>query len=167
MAERRAPAIAYVALGANLENPAAQIRRAMQELEQVADTRVTAWSSIYRTAPVGFLDQPDFVNAVARLETRLSPRPLLEALLAIENFHGRRRALPNAPRTLDLDLLLYGGLVIDEPGLQVPHPRLHQRGFVLVPLAEIAADAMVPGRGRVGELLKLVDQGGVEVLSAA
>lgn len=167
MAERRAPAIAYVALGANLENPAAQIRRAMQELEQVADTRVTAWSSIYRTAPVGFLDQPDFVNAVARLETRLLPRAMLETLFAIENLHGRRRTQPNAPRTLDLDLLLYGSLVIDEPGLQVPHPRLHQRGFVLVPLAEIAADAMVPGRGRVGELLKLVDQGGVEVLSAA
>lgn len=167
MVEPRAPAIAYVALGANLENPAAQIRRAMKELEQIADTRVTAQSSLYRTAPVGFLDQPDFVNAVARLETRLSPRALLEALLAIENLHGRRRALPNAPRTLDLDLLLYGNIVIDEPGLQVPHPRLHQRGFVLVPLAEIAADAMVPGRGRVSELLKLVECGGVEVLSAA
>ena len=167
MAERRAPAIAYVALGANLENPAVQIRRALQELEQVADTRVTAQSSLYRTAPVGFLDQPDFVNAVARLETRLLPRAMLEALFAIENLHGRRRTQPNAPRTLDLDLLLYGSLVIDEPGLQVPHPRLHQRGFVLMPLAEIAADAMVPGRGRVGELLKLVDRGGVEVLSAA
>ena len=167
MAERRAPALAYVALGANLENPAMQIRRAMQELEQVTDTRVTAQSSLYRTVPVGFLDQPDFVNAVARVETRLSPRAMLEALLAIENLHGRRRAQPNAPRTLDLDLLLYGSQVIDEPGLQVPHPRLHQRGFVLVPLAEIAADAMVPGRGRVGELLKLVECGGVEVLSAA
>ena len=167
MAERRAPAIAYVALGANLEDPAVQIRRAMQELERVADTRVTARSALYRTAPVGFLNQPDFVNAVAQLETSLSPRALLDALFVIENLHGRRRALPNAPRTLDLDLLLYGSLAIDEPGLQVPHPRLHQRGFVLVPLAEIDADAMVPGRGRAGELLALVDRGGVEVLSAA
>lgn len=167
MTGQRAPAIAYVALGANLENPVMQIRLAIQELEQVADTRVTAQSSLYRTAPAGFLDQPDFVNAVVRLETRLSPRALLEALFEIENLHGRRRALPNAPRTLDLDLLVYGSLVIDEPGLQLPHPRMHQRGFVLVPMAEIAAEETVPGHGRVGELLKLVDRSGVEVLSAA
>lgn len=167
MAGRRAPAIAYVALGANLGNPAGQIRQALQELGRIADTRVTAHSSLYRTAPVGYLEQPDFVNAVAQLETALPPRALLDALLAIENLHGRRRAQPNAPRTLDLDLLLYGTLIIDLPGLQVPHPRMHLRGFVLVPLAEIAADAMVPGRGRVGELLKLVEHGEVEPLHAA
>lgn len=161
------PAIAYVALGANLGDPAGQIRRAFRELGQVGETRVTARSSLYRTAPVGFLDQPDFINAVAQIETGLAPRALLDALLGIESLHGRRRGQPNAPRTLDLDLLLYGDLTIDQPDLQVPHPRLHQRGFVLVPLAEIAADAIVPGLGRVGELLERVDRDGVELLHAA
>lgn len=167
MAGRHTPAIAYVALGANLGDPARQVRQALRELEQVGDTRVTAHSSLYRTAPAGFPDQPDFVNAVAQLETGLAPRALLDALFEIENLHGRRRGQANAPRTLDLDLLLYDSLTIDQPGLQVPHPRLHQRGFVLVPLAEIAADAMVPGQGRVGELLKRVDRAGVEPLHAA
>lgn len=167
MIELGPPATAYVALGANLEDPAGQIRQAFRELGQVGRTRVTARSSLYRTAPVGLLDQPDFINAVAQIETSLTPRALLDALLDIENLHGRRRGQPNAPRTLDLDLLLYGGLSLDQPGLQVPHPRLHQRGFVLVPLAEIAADAIVPGHGRVGALLERVDRDGVELLHAA
>jgi 2-amino-4-hydroxy-6-hydroxymethyldihydropteridine diphosphokinase len=167
MAEQRAPAMAFVALGANLENPAGQIRQALQELDRIADTRVAAHSSFYRTAPVGILDQPDFVNAVARLETGLAPRAVLEALFAIENLHGRRRGQANAPRTLDLDLLLYGSLTIDEPGLQVPHPRMQERGFVLVPLAEIAAEVLVPGLGRVADLLARVDRSGVELLDAA
>jgi 2-amino-4-hydroxy-6-hydroxymethyldihydropteridine diphosphokinase len=102
---------------------------------------------------MGRLDQPDFVNAVAELETELSARALLEGLLAIEACHSRRRSTPNAPRTLDLDLLLLGEEVISEPGLEVPHPRMHDRAFVLLPLSEIDPDACVPGRGRVADLL--------------
>jgi 2-amino-4-hydroxy-6-hydroxymethyldihydropteridine diphosphokinase len=166
MPDRRAPAIAFVALGANLEHPAEQIHQALQELDRIRDTRIVAQSSLYRTAPVGYLDQPDFVNAVVRLETGLAPRALLDALFAIEGSHRRQRSQPNAPRTLDLDLLLYGSLTIEEHGLQVPHPRMHERGFVLVPLAEIAADTLVPGRGRVGDLLARVDCSGVERMNA-
>ena len=114
---------------------------------------------------MGYADQPDFVNAAALLETTLAPRALLDALLAIERAHGRERAADGTrwgPRTLDLDLLLHGDLVIDEPGLVVPHPQLHARAFVLVPLAEVAPDAVVPGRGRVAALLGAVDAAGIQ-----
>ncbi|MEW5893295.1 MAG: 2-amino-4-hydroxy-6-hydroxymethyldihydropteridine diphosphokinase [Pseudomonadota bacterium] len=141
------PVQAFIALGANLENPASQIERAFAELGQLPETRLLARSSLYLTKPVGYTDQPDFINAVAELETALTPRALLEALLAIEQRHGRRREFRNAPRTLDLDLLLYNGLIMHEPGLTLPHPRMHERGFVLLPLLEIAPDCRIPGIG--------------------
>jgi 2-amino-4-hydroxy-6-hydroxymethyldihydropteridine diphosphokinase len=143
---------AYVGLGSNLQDPVRQVSIAFDDLGALPETRLTARSSLYRTAPVGKLDQPDFVNAVARVETGLGPEALLEALLAIERGHQRVRGERNGPRTLDLDLLLYGSERIDLPGLTVPHPRVHERAFVLVPLAEIAPDLHIPGAGRVDQL---------------
>ena len=152
---------AYVGLGANVENPVSQVTAALAALAALPQTRLAAQSSLYRTAPVGYAGQPDFINAVAALETGLGPREMLDALLAIEAGHGRVRTFPNAPRTLDLDVLLYGEVQINEDGLTIPHPRMHERAFVLVPLAEIAPRALVPGRGAVGELLRAVDATGV------
>ena len=148
---------AYVALGSNLEDPVRQLRSGLDALAELPDTRLLRASSFYRSAPVGYADQPDFVNAVAAIETSLPPRALLDALLAIERRHGRVREFPNAPRTLDLDIVAYGDRMIDEPGLAVPHPRMHERAFVMVPLAEIAPDATIPGRGTVRELAAQVD----------
>src|SRR6266704_3497719 len=144
---------AFVGLGANLGRPEAQVRRAIAALGEIPKTRLVSASSLYRSAPVGVGEQPDFINAVAEIETRLSALTLLDELLAIEARFGRRRESPGAPRTLDLDLLLYGNQVIAEPGLIVPHPRMHERAFVLAPLAEIAPDTVVPGKGRVAVLL--------------
>jgi 2-amino-4-hydroxy-6-hydroxymethyldihydropteridine diphosphokinase len=147
---------AYIALGANLDDPAAQVTAGVAALAALPQTRLLARSSFYRTAPVGNKDQPDFINAVAAVETGLQPRELLDQLLAIEFKHGRVRKFANAPRTLDLDVLLYGEVQMHEHGLTIPHPRMHERAFVLVPLAEIAPHAMVPGRGAVSELLRAV-----------
>jgi 2-amino-4-hydroxy-6-hydroxymethyldihydropteridine diphosphokinase len=144
---------AVIGLGANLGDPAAQLRTAIAAIGRIADTRVLAVSSFYRTAPVGFLAQPEFVNAAVSLETTLAPRALLDALQAIEAAAGRERRFKDAPRTLDLDLLLYGDRVADEPGLTIPHPRLHERAFALAPLVEIEPAAVVPGRGRAADLL--------------
>ena len=152
---------AYIALGANLRRPEEQVRAALEELAMMRDTRLMAVSSLYRSAAVGYLDQPEFVNAVAFVETALSPRNLLDALLEIERRYGRVREFPNAPRTLDLDIVLYGDDEVDEPGLRIPHPRMHERAFVIVPLAEIAPDAPVPGLGLVRDLLPGVDASSV------
>ncbi len=167
MIVRTAVAEAFVALGANLEDPVKQVRQALSELDAIKRTRVLAASSMYRTAPVGYADQPDFINAVAKLQTGLSPRELLDALHVIESRHGRRRSMRNAPRTLDLDLLLYGTLVMREEELTLPHPRMHERAFVLMPLAEIAPDVPVPGQAPLSRLLAQVDRSGVEKLDAA
>lgn len=145
---------AAVALGSNIEEPEAQVKRAFEELEALPGTRVLARSRLHRTAPVGYVDQPDFVNACALIDTELEPRALLAELLALEQRHGRVRALPNGPRTLDLDIVLYGERTIDEPGLKVPHPRAHERAFVLVPLVEAWPEATIPGRGAARELLR-------------
>ena len=138
---------AVVALGANLGDPVAQLRRAFGEVGALPATRLVARSALYRTAPVGFLEQPAFVNACALVETGLAPRELLEGLLAIERRHGRVRDVPNGPRTLDLDIVLYGDLALHEHGLTLPHPRAHERAFVLAPLLDVWPDAMIPGRG--------------------
>jgi len=143
--------VAAVALGSNLEDPVSQVRRAFDELAALRDTRLVARSRLYRTPAIG-PPQPDYVNAVVLLETRLDAEPLFDALLAIEAAHGRVRAERWGPRTLDLDLLVYGDAVIDAPRLRVPHPRLAERAFVLAPLAEVAPGLVVPGLGRVGEL---------------
>lgn len=155
---------AYIALGSNLKNPQHQLQQGFAALARMPRTQLVAQSSLYRSAPVGYADQPDFVNAAAAVTTELEPRALLDALLNIEREHGRVREVPNGPRTLDLDLVLYGERVINEPGLTVPHPRMAQRAFVIVPLAEIAPDARVPGLGRVLDLLHGVDRGSVTVL---
>jgi 2-amino-4-hydroxy-6-hydroxymethyldihydropteridine diphosphokinase len=147
--------------------PEEQVRAGFEHLAMLRNTRVTAVSSLYRSAPVGFLEQPDFVNAVARIETALAPGALLEALLGIERRQGRVREFTNAPRTLDLDILLYADEEVREPGLAIPHPRMHERAFVLVPLAEIAPDWVVPGRGRVRDLLGSLDATSVTKLDVA
>jgi len=147
----------FIALGSNLENPAAQIKRGFEELAALPATRLIKRSSLYRTKPVGYADQPDFVNAVAQLETSLSARDLLDALLEIERRQGRTRSFRNAPRTLDLDILLYGDEVRANADLTIPHPRMHERAFVLVPLVEIAPDCIIPGKGRASELALAAD----------
>lgn len=144
---------AFIALGSNLANPALQVRRAFADLSQLPASRLLNCSAIYRSAPVGRLDQPDFINAVAQIETALTPHDLLKTLLEIECRRGRVRELLNAPRILDLDLLLYADLQCHEPGLTLPHPRMHQRAFVLQPLMEIAPDCCIPGHGAVAGLL--------------
>ena len=144
---------AYIALGANLGNPVATIDDAIEALVSLRGSVFLAMSSLYRTAPVGLKRQPDFINAVVAVKTRLTPRELLEALFAIEERFGRKRTVKNAPRTLDLDLLLHGETVLDDPGLTLPHPRMHERAFVLAPLVEIAPDIVIPGRGTAAALL--------------
>ena len=155
---------ACVALGANIGEPVRQIEAGLAALAALPRTRLVARSSLYRSAPVGYADQPDFVNAVAVIETALAPQALLAALLAIERVHGRVREFPNAPRTLDLDILLYGDAVVHEPGLNIPHARMLERAFVMVPLAEVAPDACVPGHGRVRDLAGSVDAASVAQL---
>ena len=156
--------LAYVALGANLGDPILTVKTALAALDAIAGTRRVATSSLYRTAPVGLKHQPDFINAVAALETALSPAELLESLFAIEQRFGRERSVPNAPRTLDLDLLLHGDAVVDTPALTLPHPRMHERAFVLAPLAEIAPDVAIPGRGKAAALLAAVAEQAIERL---
>ena len=157
---------AYIGLGGNLGDVSAALASAFVALDALPHTRLLARSSIYRSPPWGMTDQPAFLNAVAALDTALEPAALLAELLRIERAAGRERigALRWGPRTLDLDLLLYADAVIDQPGLRVPHPHLHERAFVLLPLAEIAPDAIVPGRGRVADLVVPVDADGIEAL---
>ena len=128
---------AAIALGSNLDDPEAQVRRAFDEIAALPRTQLLARSKLYRTAPVGHADQPDFINACALVETSLAPRELLDGLLAIEQAHHRVRAVPNGPRTLDLDIILYGDRSIREPGLTIPHPRARERQFVLAPLKDV------------------------------
>jgi len=144
---------AFIGLGANIGDPGGQLRDALAALDAIPGTRLMRASSLWRTAPVGYAAQPDFVNAVAEVETAQAPRALLEALLAIEKRFGRERSFANAPRTLDLDLLLYGDRVLSEQGLELPHPRMHERAFVLAPLVEIAPEVEIPGKGRADALL--------------
>jgi 2-amino-4-hydroxy-6-hydroxymethyldihydropteridine diphosphokinase len=152
--------VAFVGLGANLGEPESQLQQAFQSLDAIPHTRVVKRSSLYRSEPRGYAEQPRFVNAVAQLETGLPAERLLAELHAIEAQHGRERSFPDAPRTLDLDLLLFGNLVLDLPGLKIPHPRMHERAFVLLPLVEIAPEAAIPGRGPASALLeKCKDQG--------
>lgn len=144
---------ATIGLGANLDDPASQVEYALAELDRLPQTRLAARSMLYASAPVGYVDQPEFVNAVAQIATELAPRALLDVLLDIEHRHGRERSFRNAPRTLDLDLLLYGDARFREDGLSLPHPRMTERAFVLVPLIEIAPGTRIPGRGAAADWL--------------
>ncbi len=153
---------AFVGLGANLGDTAATLRAAVGALSELPATLLTGCSKTYRSAPVD-ADGPDYFNAVAAIETALSATQLLHDLQRIEQAHGRERPYPNAPRTLDLDLLLYGDQTISLQGLHVPHPRLHERAFVLLPLNELAPDLLIPGHGPIGGLLPGVAHQRVEV----
>jgi len=144
---------AYVALGSNLDDPVAQVHAGVQALGKLPGTRLIGCSSLYRSAPVGITDQPDFINAVCEADTSMSADTFMQALLDIEQSQGRQRGIPGGPRTLDLDLLMYGVLVCHEPGLTLPHPRLHERAFVLYPLSELAPGLSIPGCGQVETLL--------------
>jgi len=158
---------AFVGLGGNLGDARSTLEEALSALARLPETTLSSRSSLFRTPPWGRIDQPDFVNAVAELRTGLAPRTLLERLLSLERDFGRRRDAADrwGPRALDLDLLVYGDRRLDEPGLSLPHPRLRERAFVLVPLAQIAPELEVPGQGRVRDLLVGVDNRGVVALS--
>jgi 2-amino-4-hydroxy-6-hydroxymethyldihydropteridine diphosphokinase len=158
------PVRAVIALGSNLDGPEERVRRAFGEVGALPATRLLVRSALYRTAPVGFLDQPAFVNACALVETALGPRELLDGLLAIERRHGRVRDIPNGPRTLDLDIVLYGDAVLHEPGLTLPHPRAHERAFVLAPLLDVWPDAIIPGRGAAASFRAAVRDQAIERL---
>jgi len=158
---------AYVAIGSNLSDPARQVAAAFEALAAVADTRLVLRSRLWRSRPMGPQDQPDFVNAAAGLVTTLSPPEMLRELQSIEQRMGRAEPATRwGPRVIDLDLLLVGDQQTDEPGLRLPHPGLHQRNFVLYPLAEIAAELWVPGQGRVRSLRQRVSGAGIERLDA-
>ena len=163
------PVLSYVALGANLGEAETTVRAAIAALGRLPGTQLVAASSLYRTAPLEVPEpQPDYINAVARLATTLTPHALLDELLALEARFGRVRPYRWAPRALDLDLLLYDDLVLDSAELQLPHPRMHLRAFTLQPLAEIAPDAVIPGVGTVAALLPTVaDQAISRIPSAA
>lgn len=155
---------AFVALGSNLDSPASHIKSALAALNSIANTQLVRSSSLYRTAPVGYVDQPDFINAVAELQTSLQPLELLQALMEIEAHFGRVRTFRNAPRVLDLDLLVYEGEQSCTDELTIPHPRMHERAFVMVPLAEIAPTLHLNGHPASDHVL-LMDGTGVEKLS--
>jgi len=156
--------IAYVALGANQADPLAQVRAALEALTRLPESRLLRASSLYRTAPVGIRGQPDFINAVASFETTLTPHAMLAALFEVEAQFGRRRDFHHAPRTLDLDLLLYAAQIVDSPQLQLPHPRMHLRAFVIAPLLEITPDCRIPGRGRAAAWLPALSMQRIEKL---
>jgi 2-amino-4-hydroxy-6-hydroxymethyldihydropteridine diphosphokinase len=145
--------IAFIALGSNLGDPENMVRLGIAALAGLPQAELIAASSLYRSPAQGYADQPDFVNAVAQLSTSLAPQALLAALLAIEQRFGRERSFRNAPRTLDLDLLLYDAQCINEPALTVPHPRMTERAFVLAPLVEIAPECVIPGMGAAADWL--------------
>ncbi|MDH5480084.1 MAG: 2-amino-4-hydroxy-6-hydroxymethyldihydropteridine diphosphokinase [Nitrosomonas sp.] len=143
----------FIALGSNLKNPVSQIQQAFNALAKLPGTHLVKCSSLYKSSPIGKIDQPDFINAVAQIETSLQPHDLLTALLDIEHQHGRIRKSLNAPRTLDLDILLYENQQYCDEELTIPHPRMTQRAFVLQPLLEIAPDCYIPGYDDINKLL--------------
>ncbi|HKR76758.1 MAG TPA: 2-amino-4-hydroxy-6-hydroxymethyldihydropteridine diphosphokinase [Rhodanobacter sp.] len=155
---------AYVALGGNLGDLRRQLQDAMDALARLPGTRLLRHSRLYRTPPWGVLEQPPFLNAAVLLDTGLAPHELLDALLAIEQRAGRVRAERNGPRTLDLDILHMEGVQLAGERLTLPHPRIAERAFVLLPLNDIAPDLLLPGQGRVAELLAVADTQGCECL---
>jgi 2-amino-4-hydroxy-6-hydroxymethyldihydropteridine diphosphokinase len=167
--QRACPVDAYVGIGSNLNDPRSQIRRAVAELARLPESRLSAVSGLYLTTPLGPEGQPQYLNAALRLETRLAPLDLLRALQQLELAHGRvRDGVRWGPRTLDLDILLFGDQRIDLPGLRVPHPELGHRAFVLVPLSDLVPGRFqIPGQGRLQDLLDLLPLDGVVPAPAA
>ena len=163
-----APVAAVVGLGGNVGDAVAVVRAALVGLDLLPSTRLVRASRLYRTPAWGKVDQPDFVNAAALLETTLAPRELLDRLLSIERAFGRVRAADGSdrwgPRLLDLDVLLYGDAVVDEPGLRIPHPHLHERAFALLPLLDVAPDAVIPGVGAARDAADVMATDGIEVV---
>jgi 2-amino-4-hydroxy-6-hydroxymethyldihydropteridine diphosphokinase len=152
---------AFIALGSNLQNPKHQVQQALEAIKSHEEIQFVGASSLYKTAPVGYDNQDDFINAVAEIKTDLTPIELLRSLLSIENTFGRERPFPNAPRVLDLDLLLYDDIAMDSEELTLPHPRMHERGFVVIPLAEIAPKLTVGKHGHADELAAKCDNQGI------
>lgn len=157
---------AYIGLGSNLGDPQAQLERAFAELAELPSSRLVARSRLYRSPPLGGLSQPDYLNAVAAILTRLEPQALLDALHAIEGAHGRDRMKTRrwAARTLDLDLLVYGDLKLKSAQLEIPHPGIAARNFVLLPLVEVAPGLRIPGLGALAELAAATDRSAVELV---
>ena len=153
-----------IALGSNLSQPQQQVRAALDELAALPGCRLLQASSLYLSAPVGYTDQPDFVNAVCLLETGLEPQALLSALHGIEAKFGRERTFRNAPRTLDLDIIDFNGITLHSERLTLPHPRAHERSFVMLPLAEIAPDYRLPGQPTAAELAATLGSDGIKRL---
>ena len=147
-----------------MQDPQAQVKRALKTIANTTNIKLIKASSLYRTLPVGYDNQPDFINAVAEIETDLNPLALLHTLLEIETQHGRERPFPNAPRVLDLDVLLYEGVATSSPALTLPHPRMHTRGFVMLPLAEIAPKISIGNHGYADDLAAKCDNQGVSKL---
>jgi 2-amino-4-hydroxy-6-hydroxymethyldihydropteridine diphosphokinase len=160
--------VAYVALGSNLAGdldcPASQVIRALQRIDNIAKTKLVKQSSLYQTAPVGYAKQADFINAVAEINTQLTPEALLNELLNIENEAGRQRPFANAPRELDLDLLLYGDVILNTANLTLPHPRMFERAFVLLPLTEISPNLTLLNHGSIVKLAQSVQTQGIKKL---
>jgi 2-amino-4-hydroxy-6-hydroxymethyldihydropteridine diphosphokinase len=154
--------LAYIGLGSNLENPLQQIKTAIDDLQSLADINIVSVSSLYQSPPMGPADQPDYINAVLALETSLNPHQLLDALQSVEQLHGRVRKRHWGERTLDLDILLYGDQILDDERLKIPHPGMHERAFVLYPLAEIAPDIEIPGIGTLQKILPSCPQGDLQ-----
>lgn len=154
--------VAFIGLGSNLDRPVRQVLTALDELGRVPETRLIRHSPLYRSAPLGPLDQPDYINAVAMLETSLRAEGLLDQLQSLEQRHGRVRSTHWGPRTLDLDILLYGDQRIDSDRLTVPHPQMHERAFVLVPLHDVAPDLVVPDLGLLSERAAAFDDPGLQ-----
>lgn len=161
---------AYIALGSNLENPIQQIRQGIDAIDQIEGVMVTARSPLYQTAPVGYSESkqdsiPDFINAAIRVETELSPEDLLSAILGVEDMAGRTRPYHYAPRVLDCDLLMYESIEMQTERLTLPHPRMHERGFVLLPLFDVAPTLLIPNHGKIGPLITPAIASGVQQLS--
>lgn len=156
---------AVIALGSNLENPVQQVEAALAAIAALPGVSLLRRSACYQTAPVGYADQPDFINAVCEVDTTLAPQALLAALLEVEQAFGRVRTFRNAPRVLDLDLLLVDGVVLDTDFLTLPHPRMHERAFVMLPLADMAADMQVGNHGAAADIAAGLDAAGVKRLA--
>ncbi len=156
--------IAYIGLGSNMESPRQHITTAIQSLGEIQSTRIINVSSLYKSKPMGPQNQGDYINAVVQIETEMEPTELLNCLQAIENDHGRVRAEHWGPRTIDLDILMFGNEIIQNDRLTVPHPEITNRSFVIVPLAEIDPACVIPEKGLVSDLILRIDQDGLELL---